>query len=177
MVAVKIADKDLVEIVERDRQGGQALERTAADVENELVAIAKFHEEAGSGLFGARTWHAGSAGRHPHLVRREGLGAGKIDITVGKRFDRRECLGVLAWIGFCMRCSGPDKRVDGSTESAQPIVRRKDPGAHERARANQCQTETKLGKSAHLNLLPGPEDVRRWCLRHIGGSTIRNSSK
>jgi len=80
MVAVQVADEDLVEVVVGDLQRGDPLGRAAARVEQELVAVAQLDEEARGRLFHARRRHAGAAGDDAHLVGGEVLGIREIDI-------------------------------------------------------------------------------------------------
>jgi hypothetical protein len=50
MVGVQVADEDLVEQVVRDLEAADADIGPRASVEDELVAVAQFHQEAGRGL-------------------------------------------------------------------------------------------------------------------------------
>ena len=70
MVRVQVSDENLVEKVIRDLEGRNPFGGPGADVEEELVAVAKLDEKAGRCLGRAGRGHPGAAGDNPHLIRR-----------------------------------------------------------------------------------------------------------
>ena len=102
MVHMQVREEEFVEVVRRNAQAHEPVYRAGAHVEDELVAIAQFDQEAGGGLLEPRHGHAGTAGDHPHLVGGQCLGARVVDI------ERRIGLGggPLSRRGRGGRCPG-----------------------------------------------------------------------
>jgi hypothetical protein len=82
-------DKNLVEVVVGDLQRRYAFGRSAANVKDEFVAIAKFDEKTGRGLGRAGGRHTGAAGNHAHFVFGKSLGVRIVDIAICSGFDGR----------------------------------------------------------------------------------------
>ena len=76
-----MAKEDLVELIERNTQGHDALDGSLAHVEDELVTVTELDKVARRRLLGSRHGHTGSQGDHPHLVGLEFLRPGVIDVT------------------------------------------------------------------------------------------------
>ncbi len=83
MVNVQVPEEHLVQEVVRDLLGREPLVAAASEVEEELVAVAQLDEPAGRRLLGPSTWHAGTQGNDPHLVRLEILAAGVVHVHFG----------------------------------------------------------------------------------------------
>jgi hypothetical protein len=88
VIGVQVGQEDLVEVLIGDHQCGQVRHRAAADVENELVAVACLNEETGGCLTAARGRHAGAAGCDPNLVLGKHLRARVIDVAIRCNFIR-----------------------------------------------------------------------------------------
>ena len=89
VVNVKVADKDLVEVIVGDFLGGDPLMRPAADIEEELVAVAELDQETGRCLLRPGTRHARAQRRDAHLVGLEVLRAGEVHIPVSQSLGGR----------------------------------------------------------------------------------------
>ena len=82
MVGMQMRQKNLVQKFIRDHQGGEIRHGPAADIEYELVAIARFHQVAGCGLTAACSRHAGAAGDHTDFVFGQRFRTGVVDVTI-----------------------------------------------------------------------------------------------
>ena len=82
-----MTDEDLVQVVVGNLLGSDPFVRTASNIEQKLVSIAQFDQEASRRLLWTCTWHSGSEGSDPNLVGLEILGAREVDVPISK------CLG------------------------------------------------------------------------------------
>ena len=74
--------KTLSRTIVGNLQCRKSLRGARADIENELIAVAEFHKEAGHRLGHARKGHAGTARDDSHFFRRQGLAVGGIEIAL-----------------------------------------------------------------------------------------------
>jgi hypothetical protein len=99
VIAMKMPDEDLVEEVVGNLERRDPLGGTRADVEDELLAVAELHKEAGRRLGHARIRHAGTTGDDAHFIGRQGLAVGRIEISrsrLGRRYQ-----GLFLCRGVC----------------------------------------------------------------------------
>jgi len=89
VVDVQVAQEDLVQIVVRDLLRGQPFVAPATEVEEELVPVAQFDQEACGSLLWPGAGHPRPQGDDSHLVRSEVLGSRVVDVSVRKRLDGR----------------------------------------------------------------------------------------
>jgi len=80
---VQVTDEYLGQVLGRDHQRVDVTHRFAAEVENNLFAIAELEQETGRRLAAARIRHAGAAGHDTHLVLRQHYSAGIVYVAVG----------------------------------------------------------------------------------------------
>jgi len=86
MVHVQVREEDFVEVVQRNAEGVEPLQRAGAHVEDKLITIAQLDQEAGGSLFEPRHRHAGAEGDNPHLV--------------GLKLLCSRIIDIMLWIGF-----------------------------------------------------------------------------
>jgi hypothetical protein len=89
----------LVEVLVWDHQRRKVGHRAAADIEDELVSIARLYQETGRRLTAARRRHTGAASNDADLVCGERLGTRIVDIAIGRDAFR---IGHPAAGGLCV---------------------------------------------------------------------------
>ena len=95
VIAVKVADKELVQVVVGNIETANVNRRFGANVEKELVAVAQLHQETGGCLRAARQRQARAAGHDAHLIGAEFLGPRKVS---AQTFPRRPAFRSLRFL-------------------------------------------------------------------------------
>jgi hypothetical protein len=75
-----MCDEDLVQIVERNTERVDPLQRSVAHIEDELIAVSQLDQEAGGSLLEPRHRHTGAKGDDAHLVGLQLFRAGVVDV-------------------------------------------------------------------------------------------------
>ena len=86
MIGMQVTEKYLGQVFGRNHQRVDVAHRAGADIENHLLAITELEQETGRRLAAARVRHAGAAGDNANLVLGQYLGAGIIDVAVGRDY-------------------------------------------------------------------------------------------
>ncbi|MEO2048287.1 MAG: hypothetical protein ABGX16_17180 [Pirellulales bacterium] len=101
-----MSDKDLVQKSSRNLGGKKPFPGPVSNIEDKLLAVTKFHEEAGCCLCGTRCRHPGSTGDDPYLIGIEVFAVGSVEVSsprFGWRNQRFDLLGLR--VGCCLnRC-------------------------------------------------------------------------
>ncbi len=93
VVAVEVADEDLVQVGRGNLERPQPLDRALTHVEDELVPVAELDEEAGRRLRGPRRWHPGATSDNAHLVGSQVLAVRNVVVAIS-RLGRRHLLRI-----------------------------------------------------------------------------------
>ena len=89
VVSVQMPDEDFVQEGRWDLEGKQAFGRPCPNIEDELLAVAELHEEAGRCLCRTRRRHSRAAGDDSYLIGCELFAVGRVEIPCA-RLDRRD---------------------------------------------------------------------------------------
>lgn len=95
VVHMQMSKEDFVDVVQWNTEYVEPLQRPRAHVENELVTVSQFNQEAPRGLFQPRHWQLATTADDSHFVRLQFFSPGVVDVSVCHRFDWQAAFAVV----------------------------------------------------------------------------------